>query len=513
VPIAQSHLWKFHALQLKETCKMLRFASKAHTHSRTVSHKHKVCVWLTAQRHESSEHMRQHEEDELAGEPQEPAYRPADQRSAFQFPHAKQINGSAAKVIGTNGNNGHAKNGNAVKANGQNGTVAQTATPKPTFHFPHQPKAVNGNAARVNGANGVNKHARAAAAQGELAEQSRLQSAAAIATAASKLANSSVVPGTVTQQPHKPTRAAVKAAAKLSSALNALQQPKPVHSSFSAMFGGASAQPAQPNTTAAGPASLKADPFAAMFARTTPAAAVNSTDPRTAQQQQQQQQLDMQPDAQTAEQQQSADAPLLPFGTQPALAAVIREQTPEEKAAARKRIDELVAISSGTFSSSATAKKRAAARAKLPQREVVSLPPTGITAAALARAAKQKVDAVLQQLEKLGEADVRGESHLDVDTAELVCLELGVAVARVKRKDWDVRRTRNFDPEQFAHLPVRAPVVSVMGHVDHGKTTLLDALRKVSCCALALYCASRLHSTPQRHCVLSFSVCIGTSGA
>jgi hypothetical protein len=224
---------------------MLRFASKAHTHSRTVSHKHKVCVWLTAQRHESSEHMRQHgEEDELAGtaEPQEPAYRPADQRSAFQFPHAKQINGSAAKVNGANGTNGHAKNGNAVKVHGQNGTVAQTATPKPTFHFPHQPKAVNGNAARVNGANGVNKHARAAAAQGELAEQSRLQSAAAIATAASKLASSSAVLGTVTQQPHKPTRAAVKAAAKLSSALNALQQPKPVHSSFSAMFGGAFAQ-------------------------------------------------------------------------------------------------------------------------------------------------------------------------------------------------------------------------------------------------------------------------------
>eukprot|EP00953_Heterococcus_sp_UTEX-ZZ885_P030427 16077-Heterococcus_DN1.PRE.1 len=221
-----------------------------------------------------------------------------------------------------------------------------------------------------------------------------------------------------------------------------------------------------------------------MFARTTPAAVVSSTDPLAAQQQQQQ--LDTQPDLQTAavaEQQQSADAALLPFGTQPALAAVIREQTPEEKAAARKRIDELVAISSGTFSSSATAKKRAAARAKLPQREVVSLPPTGITAAALARAAKQKVDAVLQQLEKLGEADVRGESHLDVDTAELVCLELGVAVARVKRKDWDVRRTREFNPEQFAHLPVRAPVVSVMGHVDHGKTTLLDALRKTNTAA------------------------------
>jgi hypothetical protein len=465
---------------------MLRFASKAHTHSRTVSHKHKVCVWLTAQRHESSEHMRQHgDEDELSGvaEQQAPVHRPADQRSAFQFPHAKQINGGAAKVNGANGANGNAKNGNAAKVNGQNGAKAQAVAPKPAFHFPHQLKAVNGSAARVNGTNGINGHVKAAAAQAELPEQSILQNAAAaIAAAASKPSASSATPDA--QRPPKPSKAAAKAAAKVMKALNALQQPKPVHSSFSAMFGGGFAKSAQPST--AGPASLKADPFAAMFARDAPAAAAavnSSADPHAATQQQQQQELGMQPDAAAALQ--SADAVLLPFGAQPAL-AVIREQTPEEKAAARRRIDELVAISSGSStSSSATAKKRAAARAKLPQREVVSLPPTGITAAALARAAKQKLEGVLQQLEKLGEADVSGESHLDVDTAELVCLELGVAVARVKRKDWDVRRTRDFDPEKFAHLPVRAPVVSVMGHVDHGKTTLLDALRKVSCSSQA----------------------------
>jgi translation initiation factor IF-2 len=121
--------------------------------------------------------------------------------------------------------------------------------------------------------------------------------------------------------------------------------------------------------------------------------------------------------------------------------------------------------------------KRLAQAVSEPPKKVVRqvVIPESITVQELASRMAERGADVIKSLMKMGVMATINQT-IDADTAELVVSEFGHKMQRVT--EGDVETGLVAAPDVEGVLLPRAPVVTVMGHVDHGKTSLLDALRQ-----------------------------------
>lgn len=129
------------------------------------------------------------------------------------------------------------------------------------------------------------------------------------------------------------------------------------------------------------------------------------------------------------------------------------------------------------------AEAKKAAQAAKNEPVPISLPEY-ISVANLAGALKLRVEDFVQKLEELGFEEVQNDHILNAEHAGLIAQEYNFEpIFQSQEDDGDLYPAPSVEPEVYAELPARPPVVTIMGHVDHGKTTILDYMRSTSVAA------------------------------
>ncbi|EMG47656.1 IFM1 Translation initiation factor IF-2 [Candida maltosa Xu316] len=132
---------------------------------------------------------------------------------------------------------------------------------------------------------------------------------------------------------------------------------------------------------------------------------------------------------------------------------------------------------SGPISPPKPVKKPQVKKARKPVKKLVKIQlPPFITVSNLATIIQAPLNDVFKKLEGLGFEDIRHNFILDKENAAMIADEYGLEVEESDSSTEDLFPA----PAKPELLQERPPVVTIMGHVDHGKTTILDYLRKSS---------------------------------
>ena len=121
--------------------------------------------------------------------------------------------------------------------------------------------------------------------------------------------------------------------------------------------------------------------------------------------------------------------------------------------------------------------KQAEQEQKEEEIKVITLPET-ISVKDFAAKLKMQPAALIKKMFLAGQILTVNDT-LDFETAEGICLDMDILVEKEVEIDY-IEELLKEDPEDESKMEKRAPVVCVMGHVDHGKTSLLDAIRKTN---------------------------------